>query len=738
MADRFEEKSSECGLEVQAALGTERILELARARLHLFGLWKVLALFLAVALLLAVWPLGWIPIRFASLTSVTLTPQEASLPKGLIRQFHLTGKYSDGSIRDLTASARWDSTNAGALSIDSSGMATAVGVGDTTIRVTSGSTVSNLKVSVTPPALAALAISPSNLSVARGTKLQFRVTGTASDSASDDFTERVQYVSTNPSAVAIGSSGIAQALGAGRSVIRATYGGVATQASLTVTLDRNGFAGILMSRNDSTRTAQNLNETILTPANVSAATFGKKFANPVDGYVYAQPLYVPKLTIPDHGTHNVVYVATESNSVYAFDADAAGPPLWVVNLGTPAPQWALPCKDIQPTVGITSTPAIDMDSNTMYVVARTLKGRTNYYYLHALDIGSGVEKFGGPVEISATVPGTAEGSHDGKTTFDPLVELQRPGLVVSNGSVYFGFGSNCDFGFFHGWLFAYDARTLSQKAVFLTTPHGAHGGIWQAGAAPAVDGNGNMYLVTGDGDFDANIDGQDYGDSILKLSLNAPGLSPTDYFSPFNELRLFNKNSDLGTGGVILLPDQVGVHSHLLMTAGKDGTIYLVDRDSLGHFKSNSDNQIVQSLSQKFSHRFHSSPAFWQGDSTGWVYLGAVTENLKAFSLTDGRLSDSPTSQSSNTFGYPGPAPAVSSNGKSNGIVWALSNLRGGEQLLNAYDARDLGKLLYCSNQAANNRDKADPWVKFVVPTIANGRVYFGTRDHLDVYGLLH
>jgi hypothetical protein len=408
-------------------------------------------------------------------------------------------------------------------------------------------------------------------------------------------------------------------------------------------------------------------------------------------------------------------------------------------MGAPAPLWTLPCKDIQPTVGITSTPAIDRDSNTMYVVARTLKGRTNYYYLHALDIGTGAEKFGGPVEISATVPGTAEGNRDGKITFDPLLQLQRPGLVLVNGSVYIAFGSDCDFGFFHGWLFAYDARTLSQKNLFLATPHGGNGGIWQSGAAPAIDSAGNMYLVTGDGHFDANVGGQDYGDSILKFPLNSTNLAPSDYFSPFNQLKLFDDNQDLGTGGVILLPDQVGVHPHLLFTAGKDGTIYLVDRDSLGHFKSTSDDQIVQALTHKFAHRVHSSAAFWQGIDTSWVYLGGVSDSLKAFSLTNGRLSDSPTSESENTFGYPGPTPAISANGKLNGVVWVLSSNPGsGDQLLNAYDARDLGKLLYRSDQAANNRDKADQQVKFVVPTIANGKVYFGTRDHLDVYGLRH
>lgn len=708
-------------------------------RLQVHRFWKSLTLVLGLLLVLAIWQGGWLPFRSASLTSIALIPQETSLPKGLNRQFHLIGRYSDGKIRDLTTSAKWSSTNTNAMLIDDSGLATATGVGDTTVRASSGSTTAESGISVTPSALVGLAISPFNLSVGRGTKLQFRVTGTSSDSTSNDVTDKVQFISTNPSVAAVDGSGVARALGIGTSLIRASYHGITTATSLSVTRDRNGFSGVLSSRVDEMRTSDNLNESILTLANVNAATFGKIFANPVDGYVYAQPLYVPALTIPEHGNHNVVYVATENNSVYAFDGDQPGPPLWSVNLGPPAPLWTLPCKDIQPTVGITGTPVIDLASNTMYVVARTLKGRTNYYYLHALDIANGTEKFGGPVEISATASGTAEGSHEGKITFDPLLQLQRPGLVLAGDSIYVAFGSDCDFGLFHGWLFAYDARTLAQKNLFIPTPDGENGGIWQSGAAPAVDLDGSMYLVTGDGEFDANVGGRDYGDAILKLPLAAPTFAPTDYFSPFNQRKLLDDNQDLGTGGVILLPDQPGVHPHLLLTAGKDGTIYLVDRDDLGHFKSSSDSQIVQSLQHKFVHRIHSSAAFWAGSEKSWVYLGGVSDSLKAFALNDGKLSDSPTSQSETTFGYPGPTPAISANGKLNGIVWALSSNPGSpDQVLNAYDARDLGKLLYSSNQAANNRDKADGQVKFVVPTIANGKVYFGTRDHLDAYGLLH
>jgi Big-like domain-containing protein len=706
-------------------------------------LWFGVALAVVALLILAGWKLGRFPFFSPRLNSIQLTPQSTVIPRGLTRQFFAIGTYSDGSVRDLTDIASWSSTDSSALAIDNTGMATAVHEGSSIVQVTSGSIRNVLKASITPPSVVGLAVSPANRSVGLGTVVQYSVIGTSSDGTTQTFTDKVQWSSTNPDVVTVTSSGLAKAVGAGDSVIRVTYEeNVATNTALAVTRNSTGFSGVFASRNDGTRTAQYRNEKTLTLKNVNAATFGKKFSDPVDGYVYAQPLYVPGVDVPAKGVHNVVYVATENNSVYAFDADSAGPPLWNLSLGPPAPQWALPCKDIQPTVGVTGTPVIDPKTNTLYVVARTVRERTNFYHLHALDLATGAEKFGGPVQISASVSGTAEGSRGGKINFDAQLQLQRPGLVLTNGNVYITFGSMCDFSTFHGWIFAYDAQSLKQTSVFLTTPNGGHGGIWQSGAAPTLDLDGNLYVVVGDGFFDANLGGSNYGQSVVKFSLNRTGISPIDYFAPFDQEALDKRNMDLGTGGSILLPDQSGVHPHLLITVGKAGTIYVLDRDNLGHFKASSNDQIVQSIPQpfplqEFPGKFHSSPAFWQGKGGSWVYIGGVSDKLRAFSLTNGVLSTTPTSMSANTFSYPGASPAISSDENSNGIVWAISNGIPADPVLNAYDATNLGNLLYSSDQAPNHRDKPDPPVKFVVPVVANGKVYFGTQNSLEVYGLL-
>jgi Bacterial Ig-like domain (group 2) len=698
--------------------------------------WRIsFALVSSVLLILGIWKTERSSHSVAHLNSILLAPEHNTLPMGLTRQYTAVGNYSDGSIRDL-GSASWTSSNSSVLKIDKTGMVTPVGVGAATIHVTSGPIEGAIQVTVTPPALVGLAISETSLSLTPGKTVQLELVGSQSDGVREHLTNRVTWISSDPSAVTVTPSGLVRTRKTGQSIIRAAYGTLTTAAFVTVTSNANGFAGVLTSRYDNTRVAENRNETILTPSNVNARKFGKKFADSVDGFLNAQPLYVPNILVPGRGAHNLVYVATENNSVYAFDADSAGAPIWTANFGPPAPHWDLPCKDYGPSVGITGTPVIDPDTKTLYVVARTIRGRTNYSHLHALDITTGAEKFGGPVQISATVPGTAEGSQQGQITFDPLLELQRPGLALANGKVYVAFGSLCDFSVFHGWLIAYDAKTLSQTDVFLTTPNGRHGGIWQTGAAPSVDFEGNLFVVTADGEFDANVNGSDYGASVLKFSTKSSRLYPTDYFAPFDQDKLAD-NLDLGVGGALLLPDQVGLHPHLVLTAGKDGTVYLIDRDNMGHTKSGSDNQIVQSITQAFHHRIHSSAGFWKGDSGSWIYLGAVKESLKAFSLKDGLLSTSPTSQSSKTFSYPEPSPAVSSNGTSNGIVWAISISPNGEAMLSAYDATNLANMLYDSSQAPNNRDKADPYVRFTVPTVANGQVYFGTQDHLEVYGLL-
>ena len=706
-------------------------------RSHSLGLWIGIGIAVVGLVFVAAWRMGTLPFLSPRLTAITLAPESVVIPKGLTRQYTAIGTYSNGSVSDLTATATWSSTNPGVVAVDNTGAFTAVTPGESVVTVTSGSLQKSLKITVTPPMIVALALSPDNRAIVSGATVQYSVMGTSSDGTSQALTGKVQWNSTNPAAASITPSGAARALQVGEAVIRASYENASTETALSVVRSPSEFARVLTSRTDGTRTAQYRKEKILTLKKVNPASFGKKFSEPLDGYVFAQPLYLPNVALPAKGLHNVVYAATENNSVYAFDADSGGPPLWTATLGPPAPHWALPCKDLGPTVGVTGTPVIDPNTNTLYVVARTIHDRTSFFQLHALDVATGAEKFGGPVQISASVPGSAEGNTNGRLTFDPNLQLQRPGLVLANGNVYVAFGAMCDFGPFHGWLYKFDAHSLAQTSVFMTTPNGEHGGVWQSGAAPSLDFDGNLYVVTGDGSFDANLGGPNYAQSVLKFSLTRSEFSPIDYFTPFDYEESKKENMDLGTGGSILLPDQPGLHPHLLVTVGKSGTIYVLDRDSLGHFKASSDSQIVQSIPQAFSGRFHSSPAFWQSANASWIYLGGVGEKLSAFSLTNGALSPTPSSQSPNTFDYPGATPAVSSDESSNGIVWAVSRGHNGESILNAYDATNLSIRLYSSDQAPNHRDKADPHLRFVVPIVANGKVYFGTQSSLEAYGLL-
>ena len=503
--------------------------------------------------------------------------------------------------------------------------------------------------------------------------------------------------------------------------------------------------GVFTSHNDLARTGQNLNETILTPASVNPSNFGLKFANPVDARIYAQPLYVSNVAIPGKGTHNVVYVATENDTVYAFDADTQAAPLWqrslLINGGTAVPSSDVWCSDLVPIIGVTSTPVIDPTTNTLYVVAKTKEGpSTNpsfFQRLHALDLATGAERPGAPVDIAATVSGRGDGSDGTSIAFDPHLQLNRLGLALVGGLVYIGFGSHCDNPPYHGWLFAYDATHLTPAGVFITTPNGRAGGIWQAGVAIAADASGNLYLATGNGTFDANLrGGSDLGSSVVKLSHSGAALTVSDYFTPFDQNAAYD--NDVGSGGPLALPDQTNAQfPHLLVSAGKDGTIYLLNRDNLGQFCNGcaSDTQIVQSLRYALGANF-GTPAIW--NST--VYFSAANDVPKAFSLTKGLLSTSPTSKATTAFGFPGATLSVSANGTTDGIVWALQTdayATDGPAVLHAYDANDLTNELYNSSQAAGGRDTLGPAVKFTVPTVVNGNVYVGTASELDVLGLL-
>jgi hypothetical protein len=488
-------------------------------------------------------------------------------------------------------------------------------------------------------------------------------------------------------------------------------------------------ASVLTWHNDTARTGRNLNETTLTPTNVNFKQFGKLFSRAVDGQIYAQPLYVPNVDIPGLGNHNVVYVATEHDSVYAFDAEGiVATPLWHVRFINPAQgittvsTASSPCMTLKPEVGITSTPVIDSSTGTLYVVAETSDKGKPAQHLHALDIASGVEKFGGPVLIQAAVSGVA---------FDPTL-IQRPGLLLLNDVVYLSYASLCAPHPYHGWVLGYNAQNVKQQeAVFITTPHGKRGGIWQSGAGLAADQGGNIYFMDGDGTFDANTGGSNYGMSMIRLSTSDGGLTVADYFSPFNEASLSVVDRDLGSGGVLVLPTQSGPYPHEILGADKEGKIFVVDRDNMGKFNP-ARNQIVQTLRTSASGYF-SSPAYWRGR----VYYAGVNDYLRMYTLIQGRLSTPPVSKSATRYVYPGSTPSISASGTTNGIVWSIQSVPGdAPAVLHAYDATNLANELYNSRQAGS-RDQAGVDVKFAVPTVANGRVYIGTKTQLDAYGLL-
>lgn len=495
------------------------------------------------------------------------------------------------------------------------------------------------------------------------------------------------------------------------------------------------FTGSFTWRYDNSHAGQNLQETVLSTANVNQTQFGKLASYAVDGQVYAQPLYVPNVTIPGVGTYNVVYVATENDSVYAFDADGvATAPLWQVSFINPSagittvPASSVQSDSVMPVIGITSTPVIDPTTGTLYVVPYTEENGAFIYRLHALDITTGAEKFGGPVQIIASVPGNGSGSSNGSVSLSAFKQDQRPALLLLNGVVYIAFASgHMDSDPYHGWLLGYDAQSLALVTVFNSTPNGGKGGIWQGGNGPAADAQGNIYAVSGNGTFDAATGGLDFGDSVLKLT--SPNLAVEDYFTPFNQSTLSAEDLDLGSGGPLLLPDQPGPFPHLLITGGKEGTLYLLNRDNMGQHQAGSDSQIVQSLPSVVQ-SIYSTPVFWQ-DS---IYLVASGSVLQQFRLMNGQLSPGPIAQAAVLFPAPGSSSVVTSNGSNDGVVWTLQNSN--PAVLRANNAANVAVELYNSNQAGT-RDQLDAGVKFAVPLVANGKVYAGTGAHLTIYGLL-
>ena len=548
------------------------------------------------------------------------------------------------------------------------------------------------------------------------------------------------------------------------------------------------LAGVFTYHNDKARTGLNSREFALTPATVITATFGKLFSCPVDGAIYAQPLWVRGLSIAG-GTHNVIFVATQHDSVYAFDADTSPcVTYWHVHLldalhgGTAGEKpvvWndvgnaGFGCfGDIYPEVGVTGTPVIDPATNTIYVVsASEIPGPDSgkcafppypfFHRLHALDLVTGNERPNAPVTIAASSPGVG-----GIVTFSSQYHHNRSGLALSNNTVYVTFAAHEDQGPYHGWALGYNTADLTQSPItFNTTPNGGSGGIWAGGGAPAIDNGGDVYVTTGNGLFDALPlpSSNDYGDSILRLhpflgiTPNGVNLRVAGYFTPDDQSLLAAVDGDLGAGAAVLLPDQTSGAGprHLLAQVGKEGVVYLVDRDNMGQFNPSNNDQIVQSF---FGPQFGlwGAPAWWQNN----LYFGGQRDSIRQFTFDPaaGLFNPTVTSQSAQAFGYPGTTPSISSRGASHGLLWALDVSRygyanpnpvvfcsivplpaacSGPAVLHAYDATNLALEYWNSSMAANNRDRAGNAAKFVPPTVANGKVYVGTRTRVDVYGLL-
>jgi hypothetical protein len=503
--------------------------------------------------------------------------------------------------------------------------------------------------------------------------------------------------------------------------------------------------------NDGSRSGVNSQETVLTPANVNSKQFGKLFTAKVDGYVYAQPLVLPNVSIGG-GTHNALYVATEHDSVYGIDADT-GTIYWQVNLipaggrtvvaGTDV---AKGCADIVPEVGITGTPAIDAATNTLYVVAKAFVAGKAVQYLHALDTGTGAEKLGGPVAITASVAGTAYDSKNSIVAFQPLQELQRPGLLLEKGHIVIAWTSHCDTDPWHGWVMSYAAGTLAQEAVFNTSSNGKQGGIWMGGGGVAADASGNLFFSTGNGSWNGTTD---FGDSVVKLGPPTGGAFPVlDYFTPYDQATLSATDNDLGGASPMLLPTTANGRQ-LLAQVSKLGTIYVLDRSNLGKYCvtatpacTDSDPQIPQEILGA-NNGVWGAPAYWNGN----IYWGPAMGRVQsfAFNTATGAVGTVPTSVSSEYFNYPGPTPSISANGAADGIAWYVdagaykSTCTGGVNcaVLYANDATNLATMLYSSSQAPNARDAVGSAVKMVAPTIANGKVYVGAQYAVSAFGEL-
>lgn len=507
---------------------------------------------------------------------------------------------------------------------------------------------------------------------------------------------------------------------------------------------------VLTYHNDNTRQGLYSNEIKLTLSNVNVTTFGLLGNYPVDGKVDAQPLYVSGLSLQTGtSTHidNVIYVATEHDSVYALNA-SSGDQLWKSSILGAGETTSDPrnCNQITPEIGITSTPVIDRSygpNGAIFVVGMTKDANGGYHHrVHALDLTTGAELAGSPTEITATYPGNGVTSTNGTNVFDPAQYAERAGLTLLNGNIYTAWTSHCDIAPYSGWVMGYNEKTLKQSAVLNLTPNGSDGSVWMSGYGLAADAAGYLYLLDANGTLDSGFTSagfpskSDYGNAIVKLNTTASSLAVADFWEPYNTVAESNADTDLGSGGAMILPDltdSTGTVQHLIVGAGKDGNIYIANRDNLGKFNAADNSNLYQEIANALPNGAWSGPAYFNNT----VFYAGVNDVLRAYTITHAKLSSSATSQSATSFAYPGATPAVSANGSQNGIVWALESATNAPAVLHAYDASGLSHELYNSKQAVNSRDSFGMGNKFITPVITNGQVLVGTPNSVAVFGLL-
>jgi hypothetical protein len=704
-----------------------------------------------------------------TLTSIAVNPPQVTLNIGATQQLTVMGSYSDGTQADTTSAATW-ATSVGGVATVNAGLLSAVAPGATTITASVGSMSNKAAVTVNAPpvVLDSISLSLTSVTVNAGSTQPLTVTANFSDGSQTNDTSSATWTTTN-AGVATVTGGVLNAIGPGTATLTATVGGYSATLQVTVNaVQKTVGANVPTWHYDNARSGLNANETTLTPANVNANSFGKLFSYLVDGYLYAQPLYVSNLTMGG-AAHNVVFAATENDSVYAFDADqyGTGAPLWRVSL-LQAGEVPQPGGDIQPTQGITSTPAIDLTSNTLYAVSAQKGSSGSFFRLHALDLTTGAEKFGGPVTVSASVPGTNSDAVNGVVSLTTSC-VQRAALLLADNTVFLGFG-----GCHSGWLLSYSAQTLAQVGVFNMSPnisgygtYGGAGGVWMGGGGPVADGNGNIYVTTGNGPYDTTQGS--YGDSVLRFNSQ---LQLLDSFTPYDWAFLWCKDSDLAAGGLLLIPG-----TPYALAGGKKGRLYLVNTLNLGGMQANDAGAaqtlwFEQDLSPAYSatctdnnnniltdeitgYQIYGTAAFFNGS----VYLGVMPSvaptpgPVRQFTYASGQLTPGTYTADSIVPGSYGTTPFVSSNGTANGIVWMLdhgqpiqnsSAAAPAAAVLRAYDAGNIATELY--NSAQNVADAAGYGIKFTSPIVANGKVYIGTahdtlsvtspQGELDVYGL--